>query len=257
MTTLDFSKESTENFESREGIPDSVLSTVPHEMSYAFDYDQGKNADRVGKSGTNSPTEKPAVDFENRARNLINLPKEQHMEAYHLILIRYLFILTILTSCSKEKEINYYKTYSIERKKNEPIKSNYYMLFCKNSNEQICVIEPYEISYIYKKNKIIDKYDVFFNDILNQKISMKADSTDHICFEIDKKIENDNEKLDRNNFLLKYAYKSADKKRYLINNKLVGDNNLCVAYFLFKSGFGITFDDYLGSYYVNDLTVDY
>ena len=179
------------------------------------------------------------------------------MEAYRLILIRFLFILTILTSCSKEKEINYYKTYSIETKKNEPIKRNYYILFCKNSIGQICLVESSEIFYGFKKNNIVGKYDAFFNDILNQKETMKVDSADHVCFEIDKKIENDYNRLDRNGFLLKYAYESTDKKRYLINNKLVGDNNLCVAYFLFKSGFGITFDDYLGSYYVNDLAVDY
>lgn len=179
------------------------------------------------------------------------------MEAYRLILIRFLFILTILTSCSKEKEINYYKTYSIERKKNEPVKISHYILFCKNSNGQICLVESSEIFYLYKKNNVIDKYDSYFNDVLNQKISLKIDSTDHVCFKIDKKIEKDYEKLDRNDFLLKYAYRSADKKRYLINNKLVGDNNLCVAYFLFKNGLGITFNDYLGSYYVNILNVEY
>ncbi|MFV8376287.1 RHS repeat-associated core domain-containing protein [Flavobacterium sp. LB1P71] len=75
MTTFDFSKESFMNFERQEGIPDSVLSTVTHEISHVFDFDQGKNADSVGKSGVNSPTERRAVDFENRARKLINLDK--------------------------------------------------------------------------------------------------------------------------------------------------------------------------------------
>jgi len=177
------------------------------------------------------------------------------MKAYNLILLSFLSILTILNSCSKEKEIDYYKTYSIEIKNNEPIKKNNYLLFCRNSSGQICVVESYEIFHTYNDNNIIDNSDVYFNQILNQKISMKADSADHICFEIDKKIKNDYKKLDRNLFLLKYAYKSAGQKSYLINNKLVGDNNLCVAYLLFKSGFGITFDDYLGSYYVNDLNV--
>lgn len=179
------------------------------------------------------------------------------MKAYYLMLLRVVFIMTVLTSCSKEKEINYYKTYSIERKKNEPIKRNYYMLFCKNSSRQICLVETFEIFYTHNKNNINDEYVTYFNNILNEKVSMKVDSTDHICFEIDKKIENDYKKLDKNDFLLKYAFKSADKKRYLINNKLVKDNNLCVAYFLFKNGFGITFDDYLGSYYVNELNVYY
>ncbi|WP_371560915.1 hypothetical protein [Flavobacterium sp. Arc2] len=96
----------------------------------------------------------------------------------------------------------------------------------------------------------------FFNDILSQKVSMKVYATNQVCLEIDNSIENDFNKLDRTDFLLKYAYKSAYSKRFLINTKLVGVNNLCVAYFLFKDGFGITYDDYLGSYYVNDLKVD-
>jgi hypothetical protein len=179
------------------------------------------------------------------------------MEAYRLILIRLLFLLIILTSCSKERDINYYKTYSIEGKKNEPMKRNYYMLFCKNSSGQICSVESFEIFYVFKKNNLAGKYDAFYNEILNQKKSMGISSTDHVCFEIDKKIENDYKELDRNDFLLKYTYKSTDKKRYMINNKLVGDNNLCVAYFLFKSGFAITFNDYLGSYYVDNLVVYY
>jgi len=44
-------------------------------LSHIHDFDQGKNADSVGKSAKKSPTEKRAVDFENRARYLIHLPK--------------------------------------------------------------------------------------------------------------------------------------------------------------------------------------
>jgi len=43
-------------------------------LSHIHDFDQGKNADSVGKSAKKSPTEKRAVDFENRARYLIHLP---------------------------------------------------------------------------------------------------------------------------------------------------------------------------------------
>jgi len=74
MTTFDFSEESKKSFESQEGVPDSDFTTVAHEISHVFDYDQGKNSDSVGKKYEKSPTEKRAVDFENRARKLINLP---------------------------------------------------------------------------------------------------------------------------------------------------------------------------------------
>ena len=75
MTVFDFSKENQKDFEKQEGVPDSPFTTVAHEMSHIFDFDQGKNADSVGKRNEKSPTEKRAVDFENRARKLINLPQ--------------------------------------------------------------------------------------------------------------------------------------------------------------------------------------
>ncbi|MET3032429.1 M91 family zinc metallopeptidase [Flavobacterium johnsoniae UW101] len=75
MTNFDFSKENQKEFEKQEGVPDSPFTTVAHEMSHAYDYDQGKNADSVGKKNEKSPTEKRAVDVENRARKLINLPQ--------------------------------------------------------------------------------------------------------------------------------------------------------------------------------------
>lgn len=179
------------------------------------------------------------------------------MVAYRLILSKVLFLVIILTSCSKEKSIDYYKTYSIEGTKNEPFKKNYYIVFCKNDSKKVCLIESFEIFYNFKKNNTSGKYDVFLNDVFNDKTSLKVDSNDHVCFEINKKIENDYKELNRDNFLSKYTQKINDKKRYLINNKLVGDNNLSVAYFLFKSGFGVTFNEYLGVYYVDNLAVHY
>lgn len=176
------------------------------------------------------------------------------MGANRLNLIKCLLFMIILVSCNKEKGKNFYELYLINsEKKIDKIRANYYIYFAKNMQNQICVIELYEILYPYEKNNITKSLDLYFNEILNQKTVMMVDSVDHVCFEVDKKIENDYLKLNRNDFLLKYAYESAKKERYLIDNKLVGDNNLCVAYFLFKSGFGITFDDYLGSYYVIDL----
>ncbi|SHM43960.1 hypothetical protein SAMN05444484_10639 [Flavobacterium chilense] len=75
MTTFDFSKESKENFFNQEGVPDSDFTTVAHEISHVYDFDRGQNADSVGKKAEKSPSEKRAVDFENRARSLIHLPK--------------------------------------------------------------------------------------------------------------------------------------------------------------------------------------
>nr|WP_255680940.1 RHS repeat-associated core domain-containing protein [Flavobacterium sp. F-65] len=75
MTTFNFSEESKKDFKSQEGVANSDFTTIAHEMSHQYDFDQGKNADSVGKTNEKSPTEKRAVDFENRARALMNLPK--------------------------------------------------------------------------------------------------------------------------------------------------------------------------------------
>lgn len=75
MTTFDFSEQESKSFEILEGIPNSDFVTVAHELAHVFDYDQGKNADSADKKYEKSPSEKRAVDFENRARQLINLPK--------------------------------------------------------------------------------------------------------------------------------------------------------------------------------------
>lgn len=50
------------------------FGTISHELKHVFDYDQGRMADSVGKSGNTDPSEKRAMDFENRAKKLINLP---------------------------------------------------------------------------------------------------------------------------------------------------------------------------------------
>ena len=51
------------------------MSIVTHEMQHQYDYDQGNQADSVGKTGASSPTEQRAVKNENRARKAEGLPK--------------------------------------------------------------------------------------------------------------------------------------------------------------------------------------
>ncbi|CAM3815886.1 RHS repeat-associated core domain-containing protein [Flavobacterium branchiophilum] len=75
MTHYDFSEESKKDYERQEGVPDSDFSTVVHEMRHQFDFDQGNLADSRGKRYNKSPAEKRAVDSENRARKINNLPK--------------------------------------------------------------------------------------------------------------------------------------------------------------------------------------
>ncbi|OVE62829.1 DUF6443 domain-containing protein [Chryseobacterium mucoviscidosis] len=74
----DFSKEAQEQFKKVEGVPDSDLSAVAHEMRHQFDYDQKNMKDNPRsndpKSGTaDDPTEQRAVKAENEARKIEKL----------------------------------------------------------------------------------------------------------------------------------------------------------------------------------------
>lgn len=178
------------------------------------------------------------------------------MEGKNLTLIKFLLLFYLFISCSKEKgrEFNFYKYYSDSNKENKVnIKMNSYILFSKNTDGQICLIKSHDIFYIYKKNNISTQYEDFFNNILSQKILMKIDTTDYVCFKVDNNIESDFLKLKENDFLNRYTVKSSSKNSYLIKNELKNDQLLSVAYSLFKNGFAITYNDYLGVYYVKDL----
>ena len=75
-TTFNFSNESKEIFQKSEGVPNSDLSTVSHELQHQYDYDQGKMADSYKKQpNANDPGEIRAVNTENRARKLEGLEK--------------------------------------------------------------------------------------------------------------------------------------------------------------------------------------
>lgn len=176
------------------------------------------------------------------------------MEANRLILIKFLLFIAILTSCTKEKEKNFYELYSMNSKKQEDKnRANHYVYFAQNAQNQICVINLFEILYPYEKNNITKGLDSHFNDILNQKAIMKVDSTDHVCFELDKNIDKDYLNLERKEFVEKFTLISKNKKDRSINYKLENDQILNVAYFMFRHGYRITFNDYLGTYYVDDL----
>lgn len=175
------------------------------------------------------------------------------MEGKNLMLIRYLLML-MLISCSKEKQINYYEAYStIDDENIVNRERTSYVLFSKNTNQQICLIKPYEISLGYKKSKTAIKYEDFFNNVLYQKTLIEVDSMDHICFKLDYNIKVNYLKLKTNDFLDRYTKKSNINNNYLINNTLKDNEILNVAYFLFKEGFKITYNDYLGVYYAKRL----
>ena len=77
VTNFDFSNEAKENFKKIEGVPASDLSIVAHEMRHVFDDDQGKSKDNNSNNSASDPSEIRAVETENKARKIENLPKRK------------------------------------------------------------------------------------------------------------------------------------------------------------------------------------
>ena len=76
VTYYNFSEESKKQFEESEGVPDSNLSTVVHEMRHQYDYEIGNMGDnKKGGGSADDPAEIRAVNNENRARKIEGLPQ--------------------------------------------------------------------------------------------------------------------------------------------------------------------------------------
>ncbi|MBV8328520.1 RHS repeat-associated core domain-containing protein, partial [Chryseobacterium sp.] len=68
------SKEEKERFQKMEGVPNSDLSTVAHEMQHQYDKDTDNQSDGTNKSDAQNPLEQRAVKTENEARKIEELP---------------------------------------------------------------------------------------------------------------------------------------------------------------------------------------
>jgi RHS repeat-associated protein len=81
LTRYNFSQEYKDIFKRDEGVEDSDLSIVAHEMQHQFDYDRGQMKDATYTfPKANRPQEIRAVKNENRARQIEGLPRRTTYE---------------------------------------------------------------------------------------------------------------------------------------------------------------------------------
>jgi hypothetical protein len=73
-TILDFSKEARDDFKRVEGVEDTDVSLISHEMQHQYDYETGNMKDAKYPS-SESPQEIRAVNNENRIRRIDGLKK--------------------------------------------------------------------------------------------------------------------------------------------------------------------------------------
>jgi len=74
-TVLDFSKEARDDFKKVEGVEDSNVSLISHEMQHQYDYETGNMKDAMYPPSAESPQEIRAVNNENRIRAIDGLKK--------------------------------------------------------------------------------------------------------------------------------------------------------------------------------------
>jgi RHS repeat-associated protein len=75
-TRFDFSERAKTEFKESTGVENSDFAAVVHELQHQHDYDKGKMADGHNiSSSAKNPAEIRAVNTENRARKIENLPK--------------------------------------------------------------------------------------------------------------------------------------------------------------------------------------
>jgi RHS repeat-associated protein len=80
-TYYNFSEEENKDFEETEGVPNSVESTVAHEMRHQYDHDIGNMGDNSDTNDENDPAEIRAVFFENlMRRTLKQLERKEYGE---------------------------------------------------------------------------------------------------------------------------------------------------------------------------------
>jgi RHS repeat-associated protein len=76
LTRYNFSQDNKDIFKREEGVENSNLSIVAHEMQHQFDYDQGRMKDATHTfPKANRPQEIRAVKNENRVRQIEGLPR--------------------------------------------------------------------------------------------------------------------------------------------------------------------------------------
>ncbi|WP_228447729.1 RHS repeat domain-containing protein [Chryseobacterium sp. KBW03] len=68
------SQEEKDRFKKMEGVPNSNLSTVAHEMQHQYDKDTNNQSDATNISDADNPSEQRAVKTENIARKIEGLP---------------------------------------------------------------------------------------------------------------------------------------------------------------------------------------
>ena len=177
------------------------------------------------------------------------------MEAKKLKELTKLFLVLIITSIyfyscllKPKPMFEYYEIEMLAYEEELGVPSRYYDLdfFCKGNSDSVVKLQYRELKEIYKNQFSNLDYNDYLTKLLNQKITINCNGKNFV------KLNNAiYEKYKSNNFdnFLNYYCKNTNNS-YKLTKKLSQDELNTFSYILFINGYFVTFDDYIGIYYI-------
>jgi len=108
-------------------------------------------------------------------------------------------------------------------------------------------LNVYELREIYSKEFKSLSYKFYLTRLLNQEIAIQYNNKKG--FKIDEDIENHYLSMNINDFLNFYCMKTS-KDRYTLKLSIPKNQRSSILYFLFIKNFQISFDDYIGRFFI-------
>ena len=129
-------------------------------------------------------------------------------------------------------------------------------LYVKHSDKEILLSSIGELLFLYKNHYYLefDSFEKFLNDVLNHDfvLDKKAHKKETYLesFKINSNIEKEFSNIGFERFLKKYSKETASKRIALKREIIKEGENATIAYFLFKNGYDLSSDCYLGIDYI-------
>ena len=180
-------------------------------------------------------------------------------------IITLLTLFCLLISCER-KEPNFSKemikklSHSNEVKKSTPIlplaSSSFLDLYVKTNNKEILLCSVGELLFLYDGyySQKFDSFDGFLNAVLNQRVVLDKrlfkKPTYLESFKLNSNAEKEYARLGFNSFLKKYSKETASKRMALKREIIKEGEYSTIAYILFKNGYDLSSDCYLGIDYI-------
>lgn len=162
------------------------------------------------------------------------------------------FISCIICSCNKKSSVPFDEKLILEIANEStefPSKYNSLTFFGICEKNKVRVLSVNELRFIHKKKYNQMKYKDFLSQVFNQKLDINY--VDKIkCFELDQEVTNKyNDSSNVEEFIGLYSKKN-NQKNHILKNDIPEKKLITIMYYLFLNNYLVTFDDYIGIYFI-------